>query len=95
MLGVVTLGVVLAGWYAGQVARSINHRSVAARWLRGHLILMGASYVGAWSGFLATNPIFGVGSEWQVWLTVFGPTAIGAVAIARAARHLTPGRARQ
>ena len=85
VLGVVTLGVVLAGWHAGRVARSAPDRGVAARWLRRHLILMGASYVGAWSGFLATNPIFGVGEEWQVWLTVFAPTALGAVAIARAA----------
>ena len=95
VLGVVTLAVVLAGWYAGRAARSIREPAVAARWLRGHLILMGASYVGAWSGFLATNPIFGVGAEWQVWLTVFGPTAIGAVAIARAARRLSPGAARR
>lgn len=34
---------------------------------------MGASYVGAWSGFFAINPVFGVGEDWQVWLTVFGP----------------------
>jgi len=91
-LGAVTLAVVVAGWLAGRVARSVRDREAAAWWLRRHLILMGASYVGAWSGFFATNPVFGVGEEWQVWGYVFGPTAIGAVAIARAA--LRVGRQR-
>ena len=85
VLGVATLAVVVAGWAAAWVARSARTPVVAARWLRRHLILMGASYVGAWSGFFATNPIFGVGHEWQVWGYVFGPTAIGAALIARAA----------
>ena len=93
-LGAVTLAVVVAGWLAGRVTRSVRDREAAAWWLRRHLILMGASYVGAWSGFFATNPVFGVGEDWQVWLTVFGPTAVGAVFIARAALRLGDGKGR-
>lgn len=94
VLGAVTLGVVVAGWWAARAARAAllaGRPDVAARRLRRHLILMGASYVGAWSGFFATNPVFGVGEDWQVWLTVFGPTAVGAVFIARAALRLGTG----
>ena len=79
---------------AARAALAAGRPDVAARRLRRHLILMGASYVGAWSGFFATNPVFGVGEDWQVWLTVFGPTAVGAVVIARAALRLGDGKQR-
>ena len=91
-LGVMTAAVVLWGWRDALAARAAAKRgdvSEASRRLRWHLILMGASYIGAWSGFFATNHVFGYG-EWQVWFYVFGPPAVGGVLIARAALRLKP-----
>jgi Na+/proline symporter len=90
ILGTVTLAVVLLGWVESRAARRAHSQGdfeTASRRLRRHLILMGASYIGAWSGFFATNPVFGSG-EWQVWAYVFGPSAIGAVFITMAVRRL-------
>jgi uncharacterized membrane protein len=90
ILGAFTLAVVLQGWVDGRAARSATARgdkATASRRLRWHLILMGSSYIGAWSGFFATNQVFGTG-EWQIWLYVFGPPAVGGVLIARAAIRL-------
>jgi hypothetical protein len=90
VLGAMTLAVVVQGWLDGRAGRAALARgepAEAARRLRWHLILMGASYVGAWSGFFATNPVLGAG-EWQTWAYVFGPSAVGAVFIARAAVRL-------
>ena len=86
-LGAVTAAVVVQGWRDARAARAAaagGDAATAAARLRWHLILMGASYVGAWSGFFATNPVLGVG-EWQVWFYVFGPTVVGGVVIGRAA----------
>jgi uncharacterized membrane protein len=69
ILGAFTFAVVLWGWMdarAAQAALARGDVKGAGRWMRWHLILMGASYIGAWSGFFATNPVFGSG-EWQVW----------------------------
>jgi|GEM_PF-3604910 len=88
ILGTVTFLVVAQGWLDGRTARMALHRGdfkVAHRSLRWHLILMGASYIGAWSGFFATNPIFGVEQEWLLWFYAVGPTVLGAVIIARVA----------
>lgn len=85
-LGVMTFLVVVQGWWDAGLAKQAHARgdfAEAGRRLRWHLILMGASYIGAWSGFFATNPILGVG-EWQVWVYVFGPSLVGAVLITRA-----------
>ena len=91
ILGAVTLAVVLAGWRDGRAARALfaggSVPAGKAR-LRRHLVLMAASYVGAWSGFFATNPVFGTDGEWLVWLYVFGPSLVAAPLIARAARRL-------
>ena len=91
VLGAVTLAVVLAGWRDGRAARRLfaaGRAAEARARLRRHLILMGASYAGAWSGFFATNPVFGTDGEWLVWLYVFGPSLAAAPLIARAARRL-------
>ena len=91
VLGVFTLAVVASGWRDAMAARAALRRGDrlrAERHLRWHLILMGSSYIGAWSGFFATNQVFGYG-EWQVWAYVFGPPVVGAVLIARAAVRLT------
>ncbi len=90
VLGSVTLAVVVQGWSdarAARVALARGDAQAAAQRLRWHLILMGASYIGAWSGFFATNPVFGLG-EWQVWGYVFGPSIVGAAFIGRAAVRL-------
>jgi uncharacterized membrane protein len=85
VLGAVTLTLVLLGVREVWLARRSG--AGAARHVRRHLILMGASYVGAWSGFFATNPILGV-SEPVLLGYVFGPSAIGAVLIGRAASRV-------
>lgn len=92
IVGLLTLGVVLIGWADGRAARASLARGdtqTATRRMRRHLILMGASYIGAWSGFFATNPVFGLG-EWQIWTYVFGPPLVGGILIARAALTLRP-----
>ena len=91
-LGGATFALVVQGWLDGRAARSAQargDRAAAVRSLRWHLILMGASYIGAWSGFFATNPVFGTEPDWLIWLYVFGPSALGAVFIARATAGLS------
>jgi hypothetical protein len=93
VLGAFTLAVVVQGWLDARAARAAMLRGdamFAAQRMRWHLILMGASYIGAWSGFFATNPIFGTGEE-LLWAYVFGPSIVGAVFIARAARRVPGG----
>jgi uncharacterized membrane protein len=90
VLGTFTFAVVAQGWADGRAARAAAARGdteTAGRRLRWHLILMGASYIGAWSGFFATNPVFGA-DEWSVRAYVFGPSVVGAPFIARAALRL-------
>lgn len=90
-LGAFTFVVVVQGWLDGVAARSAlakGNTILATSRLRWHLILMGASYIGAWSGFFATNQIFGLNSDWLLFFYVFGPSVIGAVFIARAALRL-------
>jgi len=90
ILGVATAGLVVQGWrdiVAYRRAKSVGHGTKAASHLRRHVILMGSSYVGAWSGFFATNPILGHG-DWQVYTYVFGPPLLGAVFISRAVLRL-------
>ena len=84
-LGGVTLGLVLLGVREAWLLR--RGGSAARAHLRRHLVLMGASYVGAWSGFFATNPVFGT-SEPALLGYVFGPSAVGVVLIGRAARRV-------
>jgi hypothetical protein len=91
ILGGVTFAVVAAGWLAALSARAATARGdrrTAADRLRLHIILMGASYVGAWSGFFATNPVFGTDSDAILLVYVFGPSIVGAVVIARSAMRL-------
>ncbi|MGL6074282.1 MAG: hypothetical protein ACRC8S_08985 [Fimbriiglobus sp.] len=90
LLGTITLALVVAGWREAMVARNATRasdRTSAHRHLRRHLILMGASYIGAWSGFFATNPILGTG-ELQLWSYVFGPSILGAIVISRVVRKV-------
>ena len=91
VLGAFTLAVIGLAWrdaLAAGTARRRGDGAAAERHLRWHLILMGASYVGAWSGFFANNFVFGADAAWKVHFYVFGPSAVGAVFIARAAVRL-------
>jgi hypothetical protein len=90
LLGVMTFLLILQAWwdiYCFRLALKQHDTARATQKLRWHLINMGASYIGAWSGFFANNFIFGVG-EWQIWFYAMGPTVIGAVVIARVAMRL-------
>jgi uncharacterized membrane protein len=93
ILGVVTFLVIALGWRDVIVARRAMRAGDtprAERHLRWHVILMGASYIGAWSGFFANNFVFGTDAEWKLWFYAVGPSVLGAPFIARAARRLTP-----
>ena len=90
LLGAFTGSVVASGWRESRLMRAAlrrGDRPAAEKHLRWHLILMGSSYIGAWSGFFATNPVFGYG-DWQIAFYVFGPPAVGAAVIAWAAVKL-------
>lgn len=91
-LGAFTFLVIALGWrdviLARRAARTGDNR-LAERHLRWHVILMGASYIAAWSGFFANNFVFGSDAEWKLWLYAVGPSVIGAPFIARAARRVS------
>ncbi len=91
ILGAVTAVVIAVGWRDAVLARrAVREGKVlfAERYLRWHLILMGASYIGAWSGFFANNFVFGTDAEWKLWFYAVGPSLIGAPFIAVAARRV-------
>lgn len=91
-LGIVTFVLVLQGWRDARLARSAlvaGDVGRAVERLRWHIIRMGASYIGAWGGFFANNPIFGGDAEWKFWFYVVGPSLIGGPLIARAALRVS------
>lgn len=67
-IGLLTFGWVAGGWFAMRRYLHLRRNGVrgetSSRWLRSHLILMSASYIGAWTAFLVnieplgTGPIF-------------------------------------
>lgn len=84
-IGLLTLGWVAGGWIALRRAlgarRTDPHRF--ATLLRTHIILMGSSYIGAWTAFLVN--VRPLGSDPAlVWIYALGPTLIGTVLISRA-----------
>jgi uncharacterized membrane protein len=90
-LGAITAVVIGVGWRDAVLARRAmrtGNLPLAERHLRWHLILMGASYIGAWSGFFANNFVFGTDAEWKLWFYAVGPSLIGAPFIAVAARRV-------
>jgi hypothetical protein len=92
ILGAVTFLVIALGWRDVILARRAlraGNLPLADRHFPWHLILMGASYIGAWSGFFANNFIFGTDAEWKFWFYAIGPSVIGAPFIAVAARRLS------
>lgn len=91
-LGAFTFLVIALGWRDVILARRAvraGDTTAAERHLRWHVILMGASYIAAWSGFFANNFVFGTNAEWKLWFYAVGPSVVGAPFIARAARRAT------
>ena len=89
-IGMLTLAAVAFGWLA---IRQFRRGPPRYGPLRRHVILMGASYVAAWTAFLLTNPIVRVGDPWDGPLHMFGPTVVGTILIAvtlRRVRRSTP-----
>lgn len=94
-IGTLTLAAVAFGWLAIRQFRRGPPRHGP---LRRHIILMGASYVAAWTAFLLTNPIVRVGDPWDGPLHKFGPTVVGTILIAvtlRRVRRSTSPSSRQ
>ena len=89
VIGALTVPAMTAGWWAIRRRRSTPpDRATLRSWLLGaHIVLIGSTYIAAWTAFLLNNPIFGVGTRWHVLAYRFGPTLIGTVLIARARRR--------
>lgn len=84
-IGLLTLGWVAGGWMALRRALAVR-RSDPPRFaalLRTHIILMGSSYISAWTAFLVNVRPLGTGPG-LFWIYALGPTVIGTVLIARA-----------
>jgi len=85
VIGVLTLGWVAGGWLA--IRRALRSRRsggpVFAALLRRHVVLMGSSYIGAWTAFLVNVRPLGSAPP-LFWLYALGPTVVGSVLIARA-----------
>ena len=85
IIGLLTLVWAAGGWIAIRLAlrvrRSSRHRF--AGMLRMHVVLMGSSYIAAWTAFLVNVRPLGGGPS-LFWLYALGPTVIGTVFITRA-----------
>jgi hypothetical protein len=85
IIGVLTLGWVAGGWIALRLAlharQSNRHRF--ATLLRTHIVLMGSSYIAAWTAFLINVRPLGTAS-FLFWVYALGPTLVGTVFISRA-----------
>lgn len=89
VIGVLTFLWVVGGWIALRQSRRAQRSSLRTRanmLLRTHLILMGSSYIAAWTAFLVNVEPLGVGGP-IFWLYAFGPTVLGTLLISRASRH--------
>ena len=84
-IGLLTLGWVAGGWIALRLAlrarQSNRHRF--AMMLRAHIVLMGSSYIAAWTAFLVNVRPLG-SAPLLFWVYAVGPTVIGTVLISRA-----------
>lgn len=84
-IGLLTLGWVAGGWIALRLALRARQsgRHTFATMLRAHIILMGSSYISAWTAFLVN--VRPLGSEPLLfWMYALGPTVIGTGLITRA-----------
>ena len=89
VLGIFTLALVSGGWAAIWGWRGAPNAYQKRRTLRRHIILMSASYIGAWTAFLVNVQPLGGGSP-LFWFYALGPTLVGIVLIARRVRQLSP-----
>ncbi len=85
IIGLLTLGWAWGGWIALRVALRArgSDRARFARMLRMHIILMGSSYIAAWTAFLVNVRPLG-GAPLLFWIYVLVPTVAGTVYISRA-----------
>lgn len=93
VIGLLTLGWTAGGWAAlrrALRARGID-RHAYARMIRLHIILMGSSYIAAWTAFLVNVRPLG-GAPLLFWVYVLGPTVIGSILIFRATGRFAPAR---
>jgi uncharacterized membrane protein len=84
-IGLLTLSWVAGGWTAlrlAQRARQSNRQRFVTL-LRAHIILMGSSYIAAWTAFLVNVGPLG-SLQLLSWVYALGPTVIGTVFISRA-----------
>ena len=89
VIGLLTLAWVVGGWAAlrqWRHARRTAPRGRASKLLRTHLILMGSSYIAAWTAFLVNIEPLGANGV-VFWLYALGPTVLGTVLIARTSRR--------
>jgi hypothetical protein len=85
IIGLLTLGWVAGGWIALRLAlraRQANRHTFATM-LRTHIVLMGSSYIAAWTAFLVNVRPLG-SAPLLFWVYAVGPTVIGTVFISRA-----------
>ena len=84
-IGFLTLGWVAGGWIALRMAlgRKHHNRHTFANLLRVHIMLMGSSYIAAWTAFLVNVQPLGSGTP-LFWVYALGPTVIGSAFISRA-----------
>jgi hypothetical protein len=91
VIGLLTLGWTAGGWIAlrrALRARGID-RPAFARMIRLHIILMGSSYIAAWTAFLVNVRPLG-GAPLLLWVYVLAPTVIGSILISRSAGRFVP-----
>jgi hypothetical protein len=90
IIGTLTTAAVALGWRAVRVVRSGHSGGDPRRLLRRHVILMGSSYIAAWTAFLLSNPVFATGNWWDGPLHRYGPTVVGSAMIAWYVRRRLP-----
>jgi hypothetical protein len=85
IIGLLTLAWVAGGWIALRLALRARraNRHTFATMLRTHIVLMGSSYIAAWTAFLVNVRPLG-GAPLLFWVYALGPTVIGTVFISRA-----------
>jgi hypothetical protein len=89
VIGLLTIGWAAGGWIALRRALRVRHASpqAFAGMLRIHVIMMGSSYIAAWTAFLVNVRPLGGGSAVS-WLYILAPTIAGSLLIARATAGL-------
>jgi hypothetical protein len=84
IIGLLTLGWVAGGWIALRLALRArqSNRHTFATLLRTHIVLMGSSYIAAWTAFLVNVRPLG-SAPLLFWVYALGPTVLGTVFISR------------